>query len=102
MRGRISIKLKLTLWVTAFMVLTAAVCLGLILAVSGQVSRREAENLLTVTVREQIGGVHLSDGQLSLDQYLSFYKNGVYFLLYNTNRAMRSGQTPPGFPVGTP
>ena len=51
MRGRISIKLKLTLWVTAFMVLTAAVCLGLILAVSGQVSRREAENLLTVTVR---------------------------------------------------
>lgn len=102
MRGRISIKLKLTLWVTAFMVLTAAVCLGLILAVSGQVSRREAENLLTVTVREQIGGVHLSDGQLSLDPDFSFYKNGVYFLLYNKNRAMLSGQTPPGFPVGTP
>ncbi|HIR05412.1 MAG TPA: HAMP domain-containing histidine kinase [Candidatus Copromonas faecavium] len=102
MRGRISIKLKMTLWVAAFMILTAGLCLGLVLMISGRVARREAVSVLTITAREQVSGVSLADGQLILDEDFSFYKNDVYFLLYNKNQALLAGQTPPGFSVSTP
>ena len=81
MRGRISIKLKMTLWVAAFMILTAGLCLGLVLMISGRVARREAVSVLTITAREQVSGVSLADGQLILDAGFSFYRNDVYFLL---------------------
>lgn len=100
-RGRrMSIKLKITLWFTAFMALIAGGCLILILVVDDHVARNEAYNLLTITVRENLTRVHLKDNrQLVLDEEFSFYKNGVYMLIYNKNKALLSGQTPPDFPV---
>ncbi len=99
MKGRLSIKLTLTLWFTAFMALTAGLCLGLILAASGQLSRRETANLLDLTVRESIAQVSLTDGALSLDSGFRFYRNDVYLILYSQAGAMLTGETPPGFPV---
>lgn len=101
MKRRLSIKLKLTLWFTGFMTLTAAVCLGMILAISGRVEEREAVNILSITVRANIPEVSLSEGKLAISPDFQFYSNDVYMLVYNKNKALLSGQTPPSFPVET-
>ena len=49
-KRKFSIKLKLTLWFTSFMALTAALCLGLILLVNGRVAENEAFGILSLTV----------------------------------------------------
>ena len=100
--GRLSLKAKLTLWFTSFMALTAALCLGLILLVSGSVARREAFSILSVSVRSQLSLVSLEDGALVLSPDFRFYVNDVYFLIYNQNGALLSGETPPAFPVDAP
>ena len=66
MNGRLSIKLTLTLWFTAFMAITAGLCLGLILITSGQVAQKEAASRLDLTVRDSISQVGISQGNLSL------------------------------------
>lgn len=101
MKRRMSIKLKLTLWFTCFMTLTAAVCLGLILAVSGRVERNEAFHILSLTVRANIPEVSLSGGTLSITPDFQFYNNDVYMLVYNGNGALLTGQAPPSFPMDT-
>ena len=72
MKHHLSIKLKLTLWFTCFMVLIAAVCLVLILAISSKVAQKEAFQTLSLTVRA----------------------NG-------SNKILYSGQAPPNFPIDT-
>lgn len=99
-RPGMSVKLKITLWFTAFMTIISGICLILILTIDSQVARNQAYSLLSDTVRENVGKVRLTGNrQLDLDEDFSFYKNGVYILLYNKNKALLSGQTPPYFPV---
>lgn len=101
MKRRLSLKLKLTLWFTGFMAVLAAVCLGVILIVSGHVTRNEAFSILSLTVRSNIPKVSSVEGKLKLDADFQFYANDVYMLIYNKNHAFLSGQTPPDFPVET-
>lgn len=101
MKSRLSIKLKLTLWVTSFMILTAALCLGLILLVSGRVAENEAHRILSLTVRSSLTEVSMEDGVLTVSPEFRFYTNDVYMLLYSESGTLLSGQTPPAFPVDT-
>lgn len=101
-RRFLSVKLKLTLWFTAFMAVLAAVCLAMILVISGTVTRNEARQLLTLTVRANIPEVSLENGHLSLSPEFQFYSGDVYMMIYNKNMALLTGQTPPEFPVNTP
>lgn len=101
MKRTLSIKLKLTLWFTGFMGLMAALCLGLILIISGTVARNETHNILSLTVRSNISEVSMDNGNLNLSSGFQFYTNDVYMLLYNKSGALLSGQTPPSFPVET-
>lgn len=99
-RTGMSVKLKITLWFTAFMTIISAICLILILTIDSQVARNQAYRLLSDTVRGNVDKVRLAHNrQLALDDDFSFYKNGVYILLYNKNKALLSGQAPPYFPV---
>lgn len=101
MKRRLSIKLKLTLWFTGFMTLLAALCLGIILLVSDSVSRRETENILSLSVRSNIAEVTLKDGTLNLSSDFQFYVNDAYMLIYNKNKSLLTGQAPPSFPIET-
>ena len=101
-KRKFSIKLKLTLWFTSFMALTAALCLGLILLVSGRVAENEAFGILSLTVKNSVTKVSLENGTLSLSPDFQFYANDVYFLIYNESGAVLSGQVPPSFPVDAP
>ena len=101
-KRKFSIKLKLTLWFTSFMALTAALCLGLILLVNGRVAENEAFGILSLTVKNSVTKVSLENGVLSLSPDFQFYANDVYFLIYNESGAVLSGQAPPSFPVDAP
>ena len=86
-RTGMSVKLKITLWFTAFMTIISAICLILILTIDSQVARNQAYRLLSDTVRGNVDKVRLAHNrQLALDDDFSFYKNGVYILLYNKKR----------------
>lgn len=101
-RRRMSVKLKITLWFTAFMTLIAGLCLGLIVVISTRVSSSQVMDVLERTVREDAGKVRLEQGTLNFDPEFRFYENGVYIVLYNAKEAMLTGQTPPGFPQQEP
>ena len=101
MKHHLSIKLKLTLWFTCFMVLIAAVCLVLILAISSKVAQKEAFQTLSLTVRANVTELALIDGKLSISPDFTFYHNNVYFLIYGSNKILYSGQAPPNFPIDT-
>ena len=99
MKKRMSIKLRLTLWFTLFMTLIAALCLGLMIVIGSRVAENEASERLDRIVRSDLGGISYEDGRLSLDSGFSFYKEGVYTIIYNAGKAMLGGETPPGFSV---
>lgn len=99
MKKRMSIKLRLTLWFTLFMMLIAALCLGLMIVIGSRVAENEASERLGRTVRSDLEGISYTEGRLSFDAGFSFYKDGVYTIIYNVGKAMLGGETPPGFPV---
>ena len=99
MKKKTSIKLRLTLWFTAFMAMIAALCLGLIIVIGSSVSENEASDRLSRTVRADIENIDYTEGKLSLMQGFSFYKDGVYTMIYNHGKALLGGETPPGFLV---
>ncbi len=101
MKRRLSLKLKLTLWFTCFMLLTAAACLAFILAVSGKMAEKEAFQILNLTVRANLTELTLQDKKLVISQDFTFYANNVHFLIYNKEHSLLAGQVPPSFPVGT-
>lgn len=76
-RTGMSVKLKITLWFTAFMTIISAICLILILTIDSQVARNQAYRLLSDTVRGNVDKVRLAHNrQLALDDDFSFYKTG--------------------------
>ena len=72
MKKKTSIKLRLTLWFTAFMAMIAALCLGLIIVIGSSVSENEASDRLSRTVRADIENIDYTEGKLSLMQGFSF------------------------------
>lgn len=76
-RTGMSVKLKITLWFTAFMTIISAICLILILTIDSQVARNQAYRLLSDTVRGNVDKVRLAHNrQLALDDDFSFIKTG--------------------------
>ena len=102
MKHKMSIKLRLTLWFSGFMVLIAVLCLGLILFIGSRVTEDQAFQLLELDVRSDVGKLHFQDGALSIDQDLLYYENGIYKLIYNRSGAVLGGQAPPGFDTSEP
>ncbi len=101
MKYRLSLKLKLTLWFTCFMLLTAALCLVLFLTMRGRIADKEAFQILNLTVRTNLTELTLQDNKLAISQDFSFYKNNVHFLIYSKDHSLLAGQVPPSFPVST-
>ena len=62
MKRKMSVKLRLTLWFTAFMAIIAVVCLALILIITGNISRRDASEKLDSAVRTNIANLEYSGG----------------------------------------
>ena len=88
MKRKMSVKLRLTLWFTAFMAIIAVVCLALILIITGNISRRDASEKLDSAVRTNIANLEYSGGRLNLNSGFEFYRDDVYTVIYNNSRSI--------------
>ena len=96
---KLSVKAKVTLWFTALMGAVSGLALALLLLVSQSVVDSTAMETLSQTVRESLSQVGEEQGSLSLSGEFSFYRDGVYLLVYSKEEALLAGQLP-GFFTG--
>ena len=98
----LSVKLKLSIWLTLLMILLASLLLTFLLFISNSVLRQTAMSQLTDSVRSGLGLVSMENGKLVLDDRFSFYHNGVSLLIYSKNEALLAGQLPVTFTIEEP
>ena len=93
MRKR-SIKVRITVWYTALMVLMAAMVLAFVVAISSSVTVQTDLTYLSQTVRGNLNQVSLQDGALELGADFSFVQGGVYTVVCSESVALLAGQVP--------
>ena len=90
-----SVKVKLTAWITALLVVLVAASLLFLMSVTSTVVTENAANQLETTIRANLTAVsRAEDGTLSMGEGFSFVRSGVYTLLYNESGALLAGQPP--------
>lgn len=98
----ISIKLKITVWLTLLMVLLAGLLLAFMLFISSAVASQTAMSQLSQTVRSNLDQISISGGKLELKDGFHFYRSGVSTLVYSQNEALLAGQIPVSFTGSEP
>ena len=100
---RLSVKQKLTIWITLLMLLLVTVVLAFLMAVSSSVVTGHSFEVLDSTLRGNLTGISRgTDGALAFSEDFSFTRDGVYTLIYNADGALLAGQPPLSFPEGEP
>lgn len=97
----LSVKQKLTLWITLLMLLLVSLVLVFMIAVSSSVVTEYTFEQLSTIVRANLTGISQENGALSFSEDFSFTRNGVYTLVYSKSGALQAGQPPLSFPEGT-
>ena len=92
-----SIKLRLTMWYTLLMLLMAAVTLTFVMAISSSVANQTTLDSLDRTLRENALQAELEEGELKIGSGFSFYRSGIYTLVYSKSQALLAGQLPQAF-----
>ena len=85
---RLSVKLKLTIWITLLMLLLVALVLGFMMALSSSVVAGHTYDRMTATVRDNLSGISKEDGVLSFREDFPFAQDGIYILVYNASGAL--------------
>lgn len=91
---KLTIKLKITLWFTVFMILLCAVVIAFIAVVSNQAAVRDVQIALTGLVDRNIREIDYDDGRLEIDDKFISFKNGVYCIIFNEDGTKISGHAP--------
>lgn len=99
---RLSVKARLTLWITLMMLLLVAAVLAVLVTVSSSVVTESAYDQLESTVRANLNGISHTGGTLSFQEGFAFTKSGVYTLVYSRSGALLAGQPPLSFPENEP
>ncbi len=99
---RLSVKAKITLWLTILMLFLCGILITFLLISSGMIIRQASANQLTQTLRSNLTLVSSSDGQLVLDDSFQFYKSGVTTLVYSSSGSLLAGQIPLSFDTSGP
>lgn len=93
----ISVKTKITIWLTLLMALLAGLLLAFMLIISNSIATGTAMEQLTATVRSNAASVEVTERQPVLNENFTFYENGVTTLLYSKNATLLAGQLPVSF-----
>jgi len=91
---KLTIKLKITLWFTAFMILLCAVVFAFIAVVTSQTAVRDVRMSLTDLVDRNIKEVDYKGGRLEIDDKFISFRNGVYCILFYEDGTKISGNAP--------
>lgn len=95
--NRLTIKLRVTLWYTALMLMIVALVLGFMLLISGSVMETDAKQRLMSVVEANTEEIEYDHGELELDDDLRLFKGGVYSIVYSEKGEIIAGDMPNGF-----
>jgi len=95
--NKLSIKLRVTLWYTSFMVVLVALTLVFLLSVSNNLSRLAVKDRLISDVEKSFEEIEFDDGELEIDDELDFFDNGVYLSVYGSDGQLLYGGMPSEF-----
>lgn len=91
---KLSIKLKITLWFTIFMIILSAVVFAFISFVSNSTASNQLKNALTTLVNNNMQEIEYEDGLLEQDDDFVSYHNGIYCLVFYGDGVKFSGYAP--------
>ena len=79
---KLSIKARVTLWYTSFMVAVLLATAGLLFLTTRSLSRQQLNQQLVNAVTDLVGDVHFRYGELESSK-LDFYQGGVSLFVYD-------------------
>lgn len=91
---KVTIKLKITLWFTIFMVLLSAVIFLFIAFISNTTATQQIRGELVRLTDDNIREIEYDDGQLEIDDDFTSFRNGIYCLVFSKNGEKISGYAP--------
>ncbi len=91
---RLSIKARVTLWFTLFLTLLAALALGCLLAVGGQLTEQGSQDTLKRAVSRGLEELDWEHGQPDIDDDLKSYEDGVWLAVYDQSGVLIYGGLP--------
>ena len=91
---KLTIKLKITLWFTIFMIILSAVVFAFIALVSAASSSSQTRGTLTSLVDNNAREVEYDDGELDIDSDFASFQNGAYCLVFDSAGAKLFGYAP--------
>ncbi|MBQ7016415.1 MAG: HAMP domain-containing histidine kinase [Firmicutes bacterium] len=94
MKKLISVKVKMTLWLTILMIVLSAVLVGFMVLLSQTVAKRTAMSQLKSVVQNNIQYITVSGSKPLIDENFAYYQNGVSLLVYSKNETLLAGQVP--------
>lgn len=93
----LSVKSRISIWLTLLMGLLAGLLLAFMLSISNVVVVQTAMSQLSQTVRSNLAQTALSGGRLELGNDFSFYQDGISTLVYSRDKALLAGRLPASF-----
>ena len=91
---KLTIKLKITLWFTAFMILLCAAVFVFIAFVSDSTATRDVRNNLTSLVDRNTREIDYDDGGLEIEDDFIAFQNGISCILFYEDGRKISGNAP--------
>lgn len=100
---RLSVKLRVAIWLTLLMTVLSVLMLAFMLSISSAVVSQNAMTHLETTMRANLGEVsRTQEGKLTLGTGFSFSKNGISTLVYSKGETLLAGQVPVAFQASEP
>lgn len=94
---KLSIKFKVTLWYTIFILLNALLFFLFLFIGSNELIVADTKKALITAIERGLEEIDYDDNELDIDDDLEFYENNVYLSVYDTDFNMIYGVTPGHF-----
>ena len=96
----LSIKKRIVLWYTVWMVAIISLILAVLSSGSGTLVERRTKALLTEKVHERAEEIEINLGRIRVDEDISFFEDGVYMAVYSSSGNLIAGRIPRDVPLG--
>lgn len=93
---RWSLKAKLTLFYTAFMLLLTCAALGILFSMSGREVLASVKNQLESSVQKSVEEIEIEEGRIEIDNDFYSAEKGIYLSLYDESGYFLYGKVPYG------
>ena len=97
--NKLSIKTRITVWYTGFLVIVVACVLVFLFSVGNYQAKESAKSVLADSVSEAMKDIDFDDGDLETDD-VDFLSHGVYLTVYDGSQSYLAGKIPKDLPAG--